>query len=190
MQTDASTRLSEERRALIARYLLAAPQPAGPEREEPMRREALAEAARRAAVADERSRREAAEGVARRTALASIAEEARRKAADERARREALEEIARRAAAAEAHHRREAAAERAEYEALSVAAAVEEQIAPAAPAGAQPIDHRSTAPLLQALQRLERSSDATAARLERLAWALVLQSALIAALAIAVFVRG
>ena len=109
MQSDGGNRLTEGRRALIARYMVDAPeQPAGAEREEPMRREALEAVARRAAFAHERTRREAEERVAQRVALASVTEEARRKAADERMRREALEEVARRAADAEAYANREA----------------------------------------------------------------------------------
>jgi hypothetical protein len=133
LQSDGSKRLTEERRALIARYLLDAPgTPAAAGPEAPMRREALEEVARQAAVADERTRREAEQRVAERVALAVVAEKARRKADDQRIRREALEQAAWRAAEAEAYAKRKVEDKRAKYEALDsaarrAAAAVEEQ---------------------------------------------------------------
>jgi colicin import membrane protein len=233
VQSDGSKRLTEERRALIARYLIDAPEPpAGAEREEPMRREALEEAARQAAVAHDRSRRDAEDRVAQRVALASVAEKARRKAADERMRREALEEVARRVAQAE---------ERVQYELLNdaarrAAAAVEEQAwleaeearelreaaekaarlalaaeeearrqaaeervrrqaaEQAAPRAAASltyrIDHELTTRLIQALTRLQTSSDAAATRLERLTRAVVAFCLVIAALTVAVFLKS
>jgi dTMP kinase len=165
--------LTEERRALIGRYMLDAhAPPAGAEREEPMRREAL-EVTRQAPVEHER-------------AVAVIATEVRRKTAEDRARREALEEVVRRAAVAEAQARRQADEERARYEALEAAArrAAAERTSPRQ-AGTE-----LTARLVDALTRLQESSDATAARLERLTRALVLLSISIAAFTIVALLKG
>ena len=193
MHSDVGNGLTEERRALIGRYMIDAhATPAGVEREEPMRREAL-EVPRQDPVEHAR-------------AVAAIATEVRRKMAEERARREGLEAVVRRATAAEAHARRQAEEERARYEALQdaakrAAAAVEEQTrldaeearelreAAAAPGRRRAGDELTTR-VIQALARLQESSDAAATRLERLTWALVLLSASIAAFAIAVFVKG
>lgn len=135
-------------------------------------------------------RREALE-VKRRTpvehvpAVAAVATEVRRKAAEERARREALEAVVRRAAAAEAQARRQAEEERARYEALQNAA----RRAAAKPAPGRTQTELTTR-LVDTLTRLQESSDANAARLERLTWALVLLSISIAALTITVLARG
>jgi hypothetical protein len=168
VRSDVATGLTEERRALIGRYMLDshAP-PAGAEREEPMRREALE--------------------VTRQAAVASVATDVRRKAAEERARREALEAVVRRAAAAEAQARRQAEEERARYEALQEAAARRAAAERTSPGQA---GTELTTRLVDALTRLEESSDATAARLERLTWALVLLSISIAAFTIAVLLKG
>jgi hypothetical protein len=168
VRSDVATGLTEERRALIGRYMIDshAP-PAGAGREEPMRREALE--------------------VTRQAVVASVGAEPRRKAAEERARREALEEIVRRAAAAEAQARRKAEEERARYEALQEAAT---RRAAAERAGPRPAGSELTTRLVDAVIRLQESSDATATRLEQLTWALVLISIAIAALTITVLVRG
>jgi hypothetical protein len=172
VHSDVGNGLTEERRALIGRYMIDAhAPPAGAEREEPMRREAL-EVRARAPVEHER-------------AVAVVATEVRRKAAEERARREALEEIVRRAAAAKAQARRQAEEERARYEALQAAARRAAEERTLRQARAEP-----TTRLVDALTRLQESSDATAARLERLTWGLVLLSVSIAALAIAVLAQG
>jgi len=168
VRSDVATGLTEERRALIGRYMLDshAP-PAGAEREEPMRREALE--------------------VTRQAAVASVATDVRRKAAEERARREALEAVVRRAAAAEAQARRQAEEERARYEGLQEAAArraAEDRTTPQ-----QSADELTTC-LLDALARFQESSDARVVQLERLIWALVLVSISIAALTVAVLVTG
>ena len=172
MRSDVVTGLTEERRALIGRYMLDAhASPARAEREEPMRREAL-EVTRRPPVEHER-------------AVAAIATEVRRKAAEDRARREALEEVVRRAAAAEAEARRQAEEERARYEALQAAArrATEKRVPRQAEA-------ELTTRLIEALARLQASSDATATRLEQVTRALVLLSVTNAAFTIAVLVKG
>jgi hypothetical protein len=168
VRSDVVTGLTEERRALIGRYMIDshAP-PAGAGREEPMRREALE--------------------VTRQAAVASFTTEVRRKAAEERARREALEAVVRRAAAAEAQARRRAEEERARYEALQEAAARRAAAERAAP---RPMGSDLTTRLVDAVIRLQESSDTTATRLERLTWALVLLSISVAALTITVLARG